>query len=111
MLKRRVKVLFLASVLALASFGADAVETIGDRSCGKWIEVRKATTWNTLEVQAWLIGYLSGLAVASNKDIAKGTDNESIHAWMDNYCKSNPLKYLGSGGLELYRVLVREKNL
>ena len=50
---------------------------------------------------SWLLGYLSGMAVASGKAYLSGTDNSSIYKWMDNYCRKNPLRDLGSGGVEL----------
>jgi hypothetical protein len=111
MLKRRIEMLVIASVLTISSVHVYAVDTIGEPSCVEWSKVRRSNTWQTLEVQAWLIGYLSGLAIATDKDIAKGTVNASIHAWVDNYCRENPLMYLSDGASAWYRVQVREKNL
>ena len=69
----------VAMVLLLAAISVDAsaMEFIGVRSCGAWIEHR--TDRNTAIVdEAWLVGFLSGLADGLNKDFLQGTDNASL---------------------------------
>lgn len=55
---------------------------------------------------SWLLGYLSGIAIASGKNYLVGTDNASIYKWMDNYCRKNPLRDLTSGGSALAEELI-----
>jgi hypothetical protein len=40
-----------------------------------------------LVVETGVLAFLSGWQARSNKDVFKGTSNESIFLWMDNYCK------------------------
>jgi hypothetical protein len=52
--------------------------------------------------QAWLIGYLSGLASGTGKEVIKDLDDQSIFLWIDNYCRDNPLKRTFEAAEELY---------
>ena len=85
------------------------VEVRGARSCGSWIESRKEDGWPSRTAQAWLVGFLSGMALESDKDVLLGTDNLSIFAWMDKHCNENPLSSLTSGGMALFPELARQK--
>jgi hypothetical protein len=83
---------------AAASSPADA--EVGARqapSCGEWVVHREKSDTLALGNASWLLGYLSGLASGSGKDTLSGTENSSIYKWMDSYCRSNPLRDLGSG--------------
>jgi hypothetical protein len=89
---------------------ASAVTIRGASSCGDWVqEQNKNSDWNTNHT--WLIGYLTGIAIGTNKDFLKGTDNPSIYLWMDNYCRQNPLKDMADGGLDLFFELKKQKNI
>lgn len=68
-------------------------------------------SWQAVGDGAWLVGFLSGIAVAKNSDFIKGTDGESILLWMDNYCRSNPLKGISDGGGALFYELKKQKGL
>ena len=50
---------------------------------------------NTVAQNAWLHGYLSGVAVARNIDFLKGVDENAIQIWMNNYCSSHPSDLVG----------------
>ena len=95
--------------LGLAAPSAQAVETRGARSCGIWISDKANVQAVTNE--AWLVGFLTGMAVNSGKDILKGTDNVSIILWVDNYCRANPLQNLTRAGDTLFEELVKQKRL
>ena len=93
---RRTVALLVVSLFAFNVL-ASAVETRGVRSCGKWMEEKRAATsvkeLNKVPVlisRSWFLGYLSGRAGVSGKDFLKGTDNDSIFLWLDNYCQANP---------------------
>lgn len=90
---------------------AQAVEVIGARSWGAWLEYRAQRGSSSVTTEAWLVGYLSGIAISRGKDALKGTDNQSIYAWMDNYCRANPLSFLPEGGQHLFWELVKQKRL
>lgn len=94
----------------LVSTTALAVNTRGSRSCGVWIQERQQRNeTESINSQAWLVGYLSGLAVALGKDFLRGTDNESLFFWTDNYCRANPLEQLHGAGEQLAIELIRKK--
>jgi hypothetical protein len=102
----------LVSVVMLMAMVAStlrAVEIRGARSCGKWLEERRSG--NHVYAEAWLVGFLSGMAFESNKDFLKGTDNASIDSWMDNYCTNHPLDTLVDGAEALMNELTRRKGL
>lgn len=101
----------LTAIAAISgvSGSVSAVEIRGTRSCGEWLTDSPSGLGSGN--RSALIGFLVGLAVGTDKDFLKGTDNPSIFLWMDNYCRSNPLKHTIQGGDALYRELVREKGL
>ncbi len=101
-------------ILNLATIGAPAAVMIrGLHSCGEWVTERQKPQFTIVRgaLEIWLIGFLSGLAVATNTDVLNGTDIESLHVWMDNYCHDHPLDNLDYGSVELYRQLKIKKGL
>ena len=102
---------FLRLMLVVVAIGFSSnsnadVAIKGSASCGEWIQYRSPTSgteggWRTLVSQSWLMGYLSGLAVGRNKNFMQNTDAQSIYLWMDNFCNSNPLDNLDTGGYVL----------
>ena len=94
--------------LGLAAPQGVGIETRGVRSCGAWIS-QVGTVG--LANRTWFIGFLTGIAFMSNKDFLHGTDNESLYLWLDNYCRSNPLKMIDDGGYLLFLELVKQKRL
>lgn len=109
---------FLAGCLLSFNLFASAVEIKGSRSCGKWIEEKRAANstheMNKIPIlitRSWFLGYLSGRADESGKNFLKGTDSESIFLWLDNYCHANPNKTLDNGGIALARELMQLKGI
>ena len=98
-------------VLSATVFDARAITIRGAESCGIWVKERQEKKISTFIHQRWLAGYLSGIAVGNGKDVLKGTDNESIFLWMDNYCQANPLKDIADGSEVLFLELVKQKKL
>lgn len=89
----------------------NAVEMRGMISCGRWINDKKNDELSRITAERWIIGYLSGLAAGTEKNILEGTDNDSIILWIDNYCSANPLKDIGHGSNEIFFELARQKRL
>ena len=113
----RAAALAVACLLSLNLCAAE-VEIKGARSCAKWIEEKR--TANSLKemnkipvliTRSWFLGYLSGRAGASGKDFLKGTDNDSIFLWLDNYCRDHPQAELDQAGIELARELMQLKGI
>jgi hypothetical protein len=102
--------LLLAFGMAAAS-GApeEGVQARQAPSCGEWVAHRGKSDTLALGNASWLLGYLSGSAVATGKNFLPGTDNASIYKWMDDYCMTNPLRDLSSGGNALASELARRK--
>ncbi len=103
-----------AFLLAFGSFSISAplekgVEARQAPSCGEWVAHREKSDTLALGNASWLLGFLSGSAVATGRNFLPGTDNVSIYKWMDNYCLTNPLRDLSSGGNALAAELARKK--
>ncbi|MDM0057346.1 hypothetical protein [Variovorax fucosicus] len=101
----------VAVLLVLLASGANAVSIRGPVSCGAWVKERQEAGWGTQTNQAWLVGYLSGVAAASDKDFIKGTDNPSIFLYLDNFCRANPLKTIDEAADALTIELIKQKKL
>ena len=98
-----------SSTIAVPSPPDGTVEARQAPSCGEWIVHREKSDTLALSNASWLLGYLSGMAVASGKDTLSGTENSSIYKWMDAYCRKNPLRDVSSGGNALTAELSRTK--
>lgn len=101
--------LLASSLIAVSAPLEGGVDIRQAPSCGEWISHREKSDTLNLGNTSWLLGYLSGLAVSRGKDFLSGTDNVSIYKWMDNYCRTNPLRDVGSGGIALEAELTRKK--
>ncbi|USU21332.1 hypothetical protein [Paraburkholderia fungorum] len=97
------------AVLCFCASSADAVTVRGAPSCGTWVKDRLSDDWPQLTDKEWLIGYLSGVAITGRKDFLKGTDNDSLSLWVDNYCHANPLNDVADAGDALSRELIGRK--
>jgi hypothetical protein len=102
--------LAVAAMILLVGVGdANALTTVGDRSCGQW-EGRAQNGYAKLAIESWLMGFLTGLAVGTDKDVLAVPDGASLMLWMDNYCRANPLDTIGTGGKALYlELLARQR--
>ena len=100
--------LLTSSCIAAASSLEGGVEARQAPSCGEWIVHREKSDTLALGNASWLLGYLSGLSISGGKDYLAGTDNTSLYKWMDNYCRTNPLRDLSSGGNALAAELSRK---
>ena len=62
-------------------------------SCGMYLEERKKDSIEYYMFKSWLKGYMTGLSQERAKDIRQDRDYEGMLAWLENYCKANPLKF------------------
>jgi len=114
----RARILFLlAGILLATSVFPAAAESRGTRSCSKWMEERRQAEGkedlNKIPIlisKSWFLGYLSGRASRSAEDWLKGTDNESIFLWLDNYCRDKPQQDLEAGAIALERELTQMRS-
>lgn len=94
---------YMSSASALSLLGP------GTPSCGEWVKERKEG--HAYAKEAWLMGYLSGIAAAHATDYLKGANHESIYLWVDNYCRDNPLDLYHNGVQNLLSELKKRKGL
>lgn len=105
MIRKMKKTISLLIVIGLTAVTNSAFsQTIrGGPTCAEWIKERSPRD------TAWLVGYLSGIAVAKDSDFIRGIDNSSLYFWMDRYCESNPLHNVSLGGALLAKELIKQK--
>jgi hypothetical protein len=78
---------------------------LGAATCGQWGKEQ------TQVDKAWLLGYLSGVALTTKKNFLDGIDDQSIFLWMDNYCQLKPLSHVYNGADVLIFELRKRKGL
>ena len=86
----------IAALLA-ASLPAEAhfVRMRGEPTCAAWTSQRPA---NAGAHEAWLLGFVSGVAQEMDKNVPDEATHEAIFHWMDDYCARNPNHSVGRGG-------------
>jgi hypothetical protein len=84
-------------VAAMSSAQAQAISPEGrtmigplNFSCDKWTNTPKDSDEHEV-LQLWVFGYLSGINTVSSTDFLRGRDADGLTAWIDNYCRRNPL--------------------
>jgi hypothetical protein len=100
----------VAALLCLLPWAANAsspgkysVIGFGMSSCGAWISNRADTTaYSRLSEQQWIVGFLSGIGFAGQGkvDPLNGVDAPGVWAWIDNYCRANPLATIAKAAEE-----------
>jgi hypothetical protein len=79
----------------------------GLESCGTWLRVRQQpNSVNKAIIESWVIGYLTAKNMDETQPEALyGTDADGRYAWIDNWCRANPLKGVIFAADELMKVL------
>ena len=118
----------LVARLGVAAFLAAAVPTVataagyenlgsGSISCGQWLEHRRATGAEerrmVFDDEDWVMGFITGrnagaAATTGSEKLShtgKETGSASMFAWIDNYCRANPLKDLANAADALWLTL------
>lgn len=74
---------------------------IGNSSCGSWTSWRSSTDMESFSMafgaRSWVAGYLTATAgeyEQINKAIHQ-VDSTGLEAWIDNWCRANPLRSIG----------------
>jgi hypothetical protein len=64
----------------------------GANSCWAWTRSQEAKTATQGLYTQWVAGFVSGVSwEADDSDILTRMDFDGLTAWMNNYCKANPL--------------------
>ena len=97
----RILVASLATAATLATGPASAhlVEGRGTSSCQAWVAARPA---KSQALEAWVLGYMSGLAQWADHDLPASYTSESMVRWVDRYCKEKPKHPLTLAGYQLF---------
>jgi hypothetical protein len=65
----------------------------GANSCGAWLSERNTAFAN----EAWVLGFVTAFnryGLHEDVNVAPRTDYKGMLAWIDNYCRQNPLTSL-----------------
>lgn len=106
--RRMVRSALLAICLAVTAIQASAqnVTVRGAGTCQAYLDAKRSSVQEALKDLNWLLGYMSGLAVATQVDIlGKGDNAEFMLKWVNTYCELYPAKYLSDAGDLYYRFL------
>ena len=106
------KRIILTAILILASAGSShaqssdaALAGIGMISCGKYLAQRSDHTFRLMTI-SWAQGFLSGMNMAdyttSKRPFVLLPDDESITAYIDEFCRKYPLESPAMGATRLY---------
>ena len=83
------------------------VDGVGTTSCGTYLEYSTDEEFSNIYV-SWTQGFLSGMNLAdriANKEFVFLPDELSIKAYLDKFCRDNPLGTPFEGSIHLYRKL------
>src|SRR5262245_27730434 len=76
-----------------------------DFSCGMWTNTPKNTAQHDV-LESWVLGYLSGInAESAGGDFLRGREPGGLVAWIDDYCRRNPLHIITQSTNELIKEL------
>jgi thioredoxin reductase len=107
----KTKLSALLCFLALSISSSWGLEYRGVVACGDWVKEKKKDSVVNAAHQAILVGFLSGIALATDKDFLRGTTNESLFLWVDNYCQKTPLENIYMAGMHLsIELQIKNKN-
>jgi hypothetical protein len=104
---RPAMVLVLAATLAAQAQDVRIViePATGGLSCGKWTNTPRKSAEHEI-FKKWLLGFVSGVNFESaSGDFLQGRDSDGLTAWIDNYCRTNPLHGMTQAAVELVRAL------
>jgi hypothetical protein len=88
------------SGLAQAIDGVGGYWTLNNTTCGQYMEERKNTKSVAYAQTAyWVSGYISAYNrwTPDTYNILAGSDIHSVMQWLENYCRTNPMKNLANG--------------
>jgi hypothetical protein len=112
------RVLCIATLLLLAAAAMSAAQAQDARtiiqphprevSCGRWT---KKGSNAYAAFQGWVLGFISGINFEkkTHVDFLRGRDRTGLTAWIDKYCRSNPLHPVTQAAEELVKVLQAER--
>ncbi len=92
--------LAIALLLPQVSLSAGvSVWGAGNESCGRWAAVRNSDAHEAMK--HWILGFLSGSNWRAQNQQAIPPDADAVFAFVDKYCRNNPLHSLVLAGAAL----------
>src|SRR6266705_1916680 len=76
----------------------------GMSSCGKWTESKSIPQLH-YQVKQWVLGFISGSNWARDEIQVTPPDEQAVVAFVDKYCKNNPLQRVSSAAAILIESL------
>lgn len=99
------RALLAAAALVMATPAAAEAVTVmgaGGMSCGHWTTSRRSPVApEKMMVVSWVQGFLTSLALTTNRDLAGGRDFDALLGWVDNYCLAHPLESIADATVAL----------
>jgi hypothetical protein len=96
-------------VTVLAGLGmqasAQGITVRGSGTCQAYLEAVSNSVPEAVKELTWLLGYLSGLAVATDVNVLGHDDAEGMVRWVYTYCQAHPAKYVSDAGDMYYKFL------
>jgi hypothetical protein len=107
----RCGLLAIALTVMAMHASAQGVTVRGSGTCQAYLDAKaRNNVQDAVKDLTWLLGYMSGLAVATHVNILGPDDNADLMlTWVDAYCKRYPAKYLSDAGDLYYRFLTEQK--
>jgi hypothetical protein len=94
-MRSRTLLALTAALLALPpSAQSHIVQMRGAPTCAAWSAQRPA---NSKIVEAWALGFVSGIAQEMDKHVPEEVTEDAIFRWLDDYCKRNPKESVALG--------------
>lgn len=87
------RIIALLICIAPPLSNAATVYGFGTHSCGQWLEERGKNSDSSRYHQVWVLGFISGTGVIleANNINQRKTDAHAVMAYVDKYCRENPL--------------------
>ena len=111
-----VALLFSAGAAWKAEAGEYKILGPGNKSCGAWIAESKKQALLYYQNSGWVLGYISAFNTWGPLEkkpgvshISKGTDVDGLFAWIDNWCRANPLDWISDASVALIKQLIKRK--
>jgi hypothetical protein len=96
----------VAAPAQAADDDAPHVYGIGAYSCGVWLSDAKNNNTHQTNVH-WAMGWLSAAGVYNPAVKLRHTDFYAVSAYMDKYCRENPLNSVYEGAASLVQELAK----
>ena len=104
-----------AGILCLVFVGFANAQTtyIGSPECRDWLNPRDVSgvSLEHLRNNAWLVGFLSGVAAGTGKNILAGEDATDLQQKVSQHCRAKPSLAVSEAALYVVIELKRKKGL